>query len=119
MDQHGYFVLAKLQRHNLKLAKMKCNRIVSQESIYVFFKDKPKQTLKHSIKLGCKGIFVEKSAKPILSISWVYASNLTQLNRKIKMYGVNLNLNQQIFLAYRIIFHSKFNLELIYYIKLG
>ena len=54
LDQHGYFVSAELQRHNLKLVKMKYNRIVSRESIYVFFKVKPKQTLKHSIKLGCK-----------------------------------------------------------------
>ena len=54
LDQHGYFVPAKHQRHNLKLAKMKYNRIVSRESNNVFFKVKPKQTLKHSTKLGCK-----------------------------------------------------------------
>ena len=54
LDQRGYFVSAELQKHNLKLAKMKYNRIVLRESINGFFKVKPKQTLKHSIKLGCK-----------------------------------------------------------------
>ena len=55
LDQHGYFGPAELQRHNLKLAKMKYNRIVLEKSIYsFFFRVKPKQTLQHTIKLGCK-----------------------------------------------------------------
>ena len=54
LDQYGYFVPAELQKHNFKLAKMKYIRIVSRELIYDFFKVKPEQNLKHSIKLGCK-----------------------------------------------------------------
>ena len=54
LDQYGYFVPAELQRPNLKLAKMKYNRIVLRESIYIFFKVKSKQILKRWIKLGCK-----------------------------------------------------------------
>ena len=54
LDQHGYFVPAKLHRHNLQLAEMKYNRIVARKSIDDFFNVKPKQTFKHSIKLRCK-----------------------------------------------------------------
>ena len=42
LDQHGYFVPAELQRHNLKYAKMKYNRVVSRESIYCSFLSKAK-----------------------------------------------------------------------------
>ena len=37
LDQREYVVPGEPQKHNLKLAKMKYNRIVSQEPIYSFF----------------------------------------------------------------------------------